>query len=197
VVVTATHRGGQDARDSGFTLAELLVAVTLFIVALGVAYMALRALTMANEVAAKEATFARSITYPIDQFQKYAMQNDSIIYADPYRFEFWGDVHNNSTPDRFSFWADSTGKFYKRIQQYTATKSATVGVAQTAVLSPDNANVAMSVPLFVYYSRSGSTINTTSTVPANADRVEITIVAKYKANTMRSFGMVTFRNRTW
>jgi Tfp pilus assembly protein PilV len=198
VVTTTTHRCGRDARDAGFTLAELLVAVTLFIVALGVAYMALRGLTMANDVAAQEATFARNITYPIDQFQKFAMQNTSIAYADAYRFDFWADVHNDGTPDLYSFWADSSGKFYKRVQRYTAVGGTAVGAAQTSVLSPDNANVARSVPLFTFYSTSNvASAGTTATASTWADRVMITVVAKYKANVMQSSTDVTFRNRTW
>jgi prepilin-type N-terminal cleavage/methylation domain-containing protein len=204
VVVTATtHRGGRDACDSGFTLAELLVAVTLFIVALGVAYMALSALTMANDVATQEATFARSITYPIDQFQKFAMQNTSIAYADAYRFDFWADVHGDGTPDLYSFWTDSSGKFYKRVQRYTAVGGTAVGTAQTSVLSPDNANVARSVPLFTFYDTQGRSTQstpsagTTSTASTWADRVMITVVAKYRANYMQSSTDVTFRNRSW
>jgi prepilin-type N-terminal cleavage/methylation domain-containing protein len=201
VVVTATtHRGGRDACDSGFTLAELLVAVTLFIVALAVAYMALRGLTMANDVAAQEATFARNITYPIDQFQKFAMQNTSIAYADAYRFDFWADVHDDGTPDLYSFWADSSGKFYKRVQRYTSVGGTAVGAAQTSVLSPDNANVARSVPLFTFSDTRGwgsPSAGTTATASTWADRVTITIVAKYKANVMQSSTDVTFRNRTW
>jgi prepilin-type N-terminal cleavage/methylation domain-containing protein len=190
-------RRGSDRRDAGFTLSELLVAVVLFVVALGVAYTALSALTQANEVAIQESTFAREVTYPIDQFQKMAMQNDRIQYADGYRFEFWDDLHNNNTPDLVSFWADSSGKFYKSTQRYNLDRVTTTWAASTAVLSAYNANVAMGTPLFVYYSRTGAVIISTSTVPANADRVGITIVAKYRAKTMESFSMVTFRNRTY
>jgi type II secretory pathway pseudopilin PulG len=184
---------GASQRDEGFTLAELLVAVTLFMIALGVAYMALQALVKANEVAMRESTFARSITYPIDQFQKYAMQRESIAYADSYTVRFYEDPHNNGTTDLVSFWADSTGRFYKSIQQVDTNK-ALIGTAQTAILSTDNVNVASAQPLFTYYTKYGDVpIATTSTVPATADRVRITIVAKYGDSTMQSSGMITFR----
>jgi prepilin-type N-terminal cleavage/methylation domain-containing protein len=192
----ASVHSGPDRRDSGFTLAELLVAMVLFGVVLGVSYVALGALTKAGEVAAQDATFARNITYPIDQFQKYLMQNQSIRYADAYRLEFWIDQHDNGTPDLVSFWVDSSGRFYKGIQQYNGTTP--VGVAQTAVLSIDNANIAMGRPLFTYYTKYGDApITNASTIPANADRVRIAIVAKYRTNTMESSGMVTFRNRIY
>jgi prepilin-type N-terminal cleavage/methylation domain-containing protein len=186
-------RIGRGPRDEGFTLAELLVAVTLFVVALGVAYMALQSLAKANEVAMQEATFARSITYPIDQFQKYAMQREAIAYADDYAVRFYEDPHNNGTPDLVSFWADNTGRFNKSIQRVDVNR-APVGAAERAVLSSENANMAAGQPLFTYYTKYGDVpIATTSTVPATADRVRITIVAKYGQSTMQSSGMITFR----
>ncbi|MDO8914665.1 MAG: prepilin-type N-terminal cleavage/methylation domain-containing protein [Coriobacteriia bacterium] len=185
-------------RDGGFTLTELLVAMVLFGLVLGSAYLALQALSRASEAAIQESTFTRNITYPIAQFQKYAMQSQyPLQYADGYRFAFWIDQHDDNTPDLMTFWTDSSGKFYKSTQQYNANKTTTVGTARTAVLSADNANVETGQPLFTYYRKDGAAITTTSTIPANADSVRITIVAKYGTSTMESFGTITFRNRTY
>jgi prepilin-type N-terminal cleavage/methylation domain-containing protein len=198
VVMKGRATSDLEQRDGGFTLAELLVAITLFVVALGVAYMALQALVKANNVAMQEATFARNITYPIDQFSKYAMQCDwPLVYADAYRFDFWVDVHGNSTPELMSFSTDSSGRFYKRTQQFNATKTAVVGALQSAVLSTDNANVARGRPLFTYYDNTGLQISSSSTVLARADSVKIAMVVKYGVNTMESTGTVTFRNRNY
>jgi prepilin-type N-terminal cleavage/methylation domain-containing protein len=198
-VVVMRRRLGSGIRrgDGGFTLTELLVAMVLFGLVLGSAYLALQALSRASDAAIRESTFTRNITYPIDQFQKYAMQSQyPLAYADEYRFSFWIDQHDNNTPDLMTFWTDSSGKFYKRTQAYNASNVA-VGAAQTAVLSTDNANIETGQPLFTYYRKDGATLTTTSTIPANADSVRITIVAKYGTSTMESFGTVTFRNRTY
>jgi prepilin-type N-terminal cleavage/methylation domain-containing protein len=194
---TAIHRV---PRDEGYTLVELLVASSIFVICIGMAFTALQAITQAQDMATREATLTRNITYPINQFEKYSMQNNAVAVGEAYRFDFWIDVHNNNTPDKVSFWADSAGGFWKSTQQFdAATKTVPIGSAKTFRFSTDNCNVSSAKPVFVYYAKNGAALATplsAADVP-RADAVKITLVSKYKTQIMESFTTVTFRNRNY
>ena len=168
--------------DTGMSLAELLVVVTLMSVILAAAYMGLSFATSAQGVAERQSQFARDVTAPLDVldaafFQSTVPTPGATLDAYSVSLRMPDLYAPGSTVDR-DFTAGTDGKLVEKDYRVVGT---TRTLTRTIVWSTTNANrtvtapVHAAKPMFSYYVGSVAATSMLS-IPA-PDNVKIEVAS--------------------
>lgn len=187
--------------DTGMSLAELLVVVTLMSVILAAAYMGLAFATSAQGVAERQSQFARDVTAPLDVLDAAFSQSTmptSGATLDAYSVSLrMPDLYTPGfTVDR-DFTAGTDGKLVERDYRVVGINTRTL--TRTIVWSTTNANrtvtnpVHAAKPIFSYYV--GSVAATSMLSSPAPDNVKIEVASMRDGKLFSDTRRVFFRNR--
>jgi len=137
-------------RDSGFTLTELMVVLSLLGVILFISYGALYAVFRANEVAQRHATVANEVSAPLHVIEKVLTQATYVEEAAPYRITVLTDSDNDNVAERHVIEALADGTLRHRTWLTDSMRQNTTLIFD-AQWSENNANQQRVVPLVHYY----------------------------------------------
>ena len=178
------------ADDSGFTLTELLVVLTLLGVLLAVIFGAVQVVQQGNGIVSAQSQFAQDLSSPLQTMDKLFSQNKRIVSGSQYSATIDMPYDQNlGISKRYVFAADSQGRLIETIQNVSGSGT-TVTTLKSFPMSTHNSNIGQSLPLFQYLDGSG---NTTTT--AGARSVLIQISSTSDRRTMSTKRQVYFRNR--
>ena len=197
-----THSRGASG-ESGFTLTEMLVVMSLLSIVLGAAYMFIYAARAGQSNSDKEATLSRAVTLPLQSMERILIQNSAIAPSPTptgYKVTVLTDQDANNVLEQRTFEAvqdPATGMGYIKLTTYlTDASGARVGAAlQDGYLARDNANIADGVPLFLYYASDGTQITDPGAVSMQARSVVVQIRAVVAGRSETHADKITFRNR--
>jgi len=188
-----------ERRETGFSLAELLVFMALLGVVLTMAYAVSQAITTGQGIADRETFKAREITYPITRMSEILIQN-SIIEPGPtaYSLSVRTDQDLNNMHEQHNFSIVTAGG-----DTFIQHTSFNLDVAGTRILparfvhrhGSRITNAEAGVALFRYFDASGVEITQMGDVPTRARSVRITIRSTVEGRTISDSVDIVFRNR--
>lgn len=182
-------------RDSGFSLAELLVVLALLGVIITISFSALQVASKGADVQEREAYFAINVSSPLQGLDKTISQNTTLVATG-------GSVCNTST---MTFYADQdlNGTYEKHVVQAGTNGELTEQIfipysagtpTRTVKWSVQNTNKATGIPLFTYRTRNASGTPIASSV-ASATEVQIQVATEWESRAYSDTRLVVFRNR--
>ncbi|NTW29096.1 MAG: prepilin-type N-terminal cleavage/methylation domain-containing protein [Coriobacteriia bacterium] len=197
------ERKGELGGDAGFTLVELMIAVSLLSLVLATAYMVLNSVSSmsdrvsAREMAASSANLAiERMTRELRQAQELSTAEGAGVfrYNEPQRASFYIDLDHNGTPERVTYYVSGT-TLYRTVAVATITYPGAgnfgADSAPTAVLS--GLDPGWTPNVFVYYDNSSVPAVVSSANPDEVSAVEITVVAQGRSGSITASATST----TW
>lgn len=202
----ATRARPLPTRDAGFTLAELLVVVSLLGLILAAAYTIAYAVQVGQRNASREASLARAVTQPLYTMEKILVQNKAIsgtattgYTLSGYQLRVLTDQNADDVLEERTFSAvqDADGNGYIDITTYNldASMNRVGGARQDGHIAFDNANLADGVPLFVYLDASGTEITDMGQVQQRCRSVRVQLRVIVDGAHETHMDTITFRNR--
>lgn len=194
-------RIGRNEPEAGFTLAELMVVMTIMGMVMAAVYGGLSLTNRSNEIQRRNSFVATSIAGPMQVMDVVLSQNTVI---DPgsgdYVVSCLTDQNNDNVRERHVFRADADGTFSEAVY-VVASDGSNVSlqrstVWQDATTEPPtrNVNVANAKPVFAYYHRDAAGALQVAT-PEDATEVTIFLEATYDGEAYSDSRRVLFRNR--
>ncbi|TLM80337.1 MAG: prepilin-type N-terminal cleavage/methylation domain-containing protein [Actinobacteria bacterium] len=185
--------------DSGFTLTELIVALGLLLIVLGMAYLGLQVVYKSSQVSEIQSVQAREIGATLTFLEEIASQNLSIEAPTAYSVQFLTDRNNDDIRERHIISANADKTVVDQIWLVNNLGQNTT-LRSTYTWSRNNANRALGVPLFHYYRSATTTsaaveITNMADVPAKAGKLVIDMRVNYQGKALRDTREVMFRNR--
>jgi len=180
--------------DRGFTVAELLVAMSLLMIILSMVFYAMQAVQISGEVTDRQSLLARDITTPLHEMDKVLSQNKALengggYLSDGYTLTARGPVTPGTTSyQRYVYTAATDGTLTERVYRGTLGSAGST-LERTRVWSNNNSNRAKG-PMFTYIGPSGET-----TVPAGARSILVQVWARADGRDYSGRRQVYFRNR--
>jgi len=192
----------RQARDAGFTFAELTVVIALLGVMLAVTYAGMKVVYDGRRVSDQQALVAKDIGAPLEQMDQSLAQNLVLEQATPYTVTALVDrpTYNGTDVEfdhleRHVITATSDGRLTEQIYSTNAMRQNT-GLIHTFTWSNHNANQSRGIPLFVFRDATGAAIPSTATsITANTRRLDVRVVASYDGRSFEGSRTVFFRNR--
>ncbi len=176
--------------DSGLSLVEMLVVTLLMGFVLSVVYLGIQFGYRATAVAETQSQFARNVTAPLTAMDASFSQRVPIagFTMDPYvaTVRMPAD-YRPGTVEEHTWAANTDGTLTQQIHRVSGT---TRTLVRTVTWSRENANRAVSRPMFTYYN--GSVL---ATNVALMDNVVITVATRRDGTTFADSRRVFFRNR--
>lgn len=185
--------------DSGISLAELIISVSLLLMVLAISYTALEVVYGGAEATDRQASFAREIGAPLNYLEEVTVQNLRIENPTAYSATFLTDANNDDVRERHIVTASTDGKLQDQVWLTNASGGNTT-LVNTYVWGTANANRAQSVALFRYYTSAEATaaaveITNMADVPEDARNMAITIVTVHRGRYLQDTRQVLLRNR--
>jgi prepilin-type N-terminal cleavage/methylation domain-containing protein len=180
--------------DKGFTVAELLVSMSLLLIVLSMVYYSTQAIEISGRVSDRQALFSRDISTPLHTMDKVLSQNKAIensggTISDGYTLTTRTPVKpGTNVYHRYVYSAGTDGRLTERVYRMN-TGSTTATLLRTKVWSDANANRARGA-MFTYLGGSGET-----TAPANARSVIVQVWATTDGRYFSGRRQIFFRNR--
>ncbi len=194
-------RADYKTRDEGFSLAELLVVMSIMGMVMAAVYGGLTLTNRATEIQRRNAFVATSIAVPMQVMDVILSQNTVIdAGSGDYMISCLTDQDNNDERERHVFRASADGTFsetvYAVASDGTNTSVVRNTVWQDASAEPPsmNVNVANAKPVFAYFHRDASGTLQVAT-PDDATEVTLFLEATYGDETYSDSRRVLFRNR--
>jgi len=187
------------SNDSGFTVAELLVAVALLGIIISVSFLAMQVVRSSNDVTERQAQFSRNVSTPLHVMDKVLSQNRAIEngggrVSDAYTVTTRSPLNpDTSTYTRHIFSAGADGSLTERVWRVSVANGSEQ-LIKTNVWSTENANRAGGVvkgALFRYLDANGATA-------ADVTQARSVLVEVWTENDGRYFRdrrQIYFRNR--
>jgi len=180
--------------EKGFTLAEMLVVVSLLMVILTAVYYVSAAVRVSGEVTSRQALFTHDISSPLHVMDKVLSQNKAIessggFVSDAYTLTTRSPAKpGTSSYTRHVYSAGVDGTLTEKIYACTLG-SATTSLVKTVEWSENNAN-RVKGSMFTYLGPDGQT-----TTPANARSVIVQVWVQHDGKYYTGKRQVYFRNR--
>jgi prepilin-type N-terminal cleavage/methylation domain-containing protein len=182
-------------RDEGFSVAELLVALSIMGIIMVVMFMATQVVDVGGKVTRKQSAFTRDISSPLHVMDKRlsqnkAIENNATYISNAYQITSRGPLNPTTKKYRRHVYAvDSLGRLVETTYE-VAWGAAPVKVNEYT-WTDRNANLRLAKgPVFTYLDASGVT-----TVPAGARSVLIELWSEVDGDYMVGRRQVFFRNR--
>lgn len=184
--------------DAGYSLAELVAALGLLGIILGVAWLGFSVSLNGTKTSDRQAWFSREVGAPLEQAEKVLMQqyriDNTYPGVTPYRILVNTDRDNDDNREDWELVATADHRFV-----ITNSEIRQDGTYETSpkeyTWSSHNYNIAAGVPLLRFYDSSGNEITSMGDVSGNAARVVVTIVTEYDGKRFQDSRTITFRNQ--
>lgn len=185
--------------DSGLSLAELLVSISLLFGVLAMSWGALSAVYAGREASDRQALFAQEIGAPLSHFEEIISQNTAIENPTAYSASFLTDVNNDNVRERHIVAAGADGTLRDQVWLINGAGVNTT-LSANFLWSTNNANRTRTTALFRYYTSATTTsaaqeITVMSDVPGKARFVRVTIIADHQGKTVQDTRQAFLRNR--
>lgn len=180
--------------DSGVTVAELLVTISILVVVLGMVYYAVEAVQASGVVTERQAQYAQEIANPMHGMDKVlsankAIENSNGFTSDAYTLTTRTTVIEGSNAfQRYVYTANSDGTLTEDVYKQNLGSS-TSTLLRHRVWTEHNANREKG-PLFTYLAADG-----TQTSPNAAQSVLVKIWIKNDGEYFNGSRQIFFRNR--
>lgn len=180
--------------DSGFSVAELLVSISILMIVLGMVYYAVQAIQVSAQVSERQAQYANEIANPMHGMDKVlsankAIENANGFVSDPYTLTTRTTVVQGANSfQRYVYTANEDGTLTENVYRQ-ALGSNTSTLLRSRTWTEHNANREMG-PMFTYLGPSGET-----TSPATATSVVVKIWSKNGDEYFSGSRQIFFRNR--
>jgi hypothetical protein len=180
--------------DTGFTVAELLVSVSLLMIVLTMVYFTVEAVEVSGRVTDRQSQFALNVTTPLHAMDKVLSQNKAIengsgFTSDSYTLTLRSPVQPGTTTyTRHVYSAGTDGQLIERVYRGTLGSTSTT-LIRTKVWSKTNANRSKGA-MFTYLGPDGST-----SAPTDARSVIVNVWAGKDGQFYSGRRQVYFRNR--
>lgn len=193
--------------DDGFTLTELTVGIALLSIVLAVAWSGMFVINKSADVSANASSAARDASGPVEQISECIMQNNMMAATDfnganptgPQAINVWTNPTMGPNPEMDSFVTVlGTDGNYRLLWRTwtTASNMQTLVTSKTWILSYNNVNKLVNVPLFTYYDASGTVVPSPADIPSKARSVVVRVVAALpESGTIEASRTIYFRNR--
>lgn len=184
----------RNGRDAGFTIAELLVSVSLLFIVLGMVFITVEGISTANATTERQSKIAREISTPLDIIDKVLSQNKALENGGAYLSDAYTISARSPVDPRTQrlthhiFSAGTDGRLTETVYTQAAGSPSTT-LLRTTVWSKSNANRTQG-PLFTYLGPSGET-----TAPAVARSVIVKMWVKDGDRYVFGARQIFFRNR--
>lgn len=193
------NRTSLDRRDTGFSLAELLVFMALFGAILAMAYAVSQVITAGQRTADRETFKAQQITYPMTRMSEILIQN-STIEAGPTAYSLSvrtdQDLDNRLEQHSFSIVTSGGETFIQHLSFDLDVSGARILPARFSHRYGSRiTNADAGVALFRYFDASGVEITQMGEVPTRARSVRVTIRSTVDGRTISDSVDAVFRNR--
>lgn len=159
--------------DRGFTVTELVVSLSVFVVVMAVAGQLLFTAAQANSVAITHTAYTERVTEPLDAMARNLMQATMLESGDAYAVTFIINPDLDETKQRVALDL-STPEGRIAIWQ-TDGRMLNTDTVIDAPLSRGLENAEAGIPAFRYYDTAGTEITDYEAVPSRAKTVEVTI----------------------
>ncbi|HSK46993.1 MAG TPA: hypothetical protein VLA05_03195 [Coriobacteriia bacterium] len=180
--------------DSGVSVAELLVTISILMVVLSMVYYATEAIQISAEVSDRQSQYAQEIANPMHGMDKVlsankAIENSGGFTSDAYRLTTRTTVIEGSNAfQRYVYSANADGTLTEDVYRQ-ALGSATSTLLRSRVWTTNNANQEKG-PLFTYLAADG-----TQTTPNAAQSVLVKIWIRNGDEYFNGERQIYFRNR--
>lgn len=181
--------------EEGFSIAELLVTVTVLFLVLASVYFIAGAVQASGRVTDRQTTLIRDVTTPLHEMDKVLSQNKAIensggFVSDAYTLTARTPVTPGTNVFyRHIFTATSDGKLTENVYRQVIGQT-TQTLVRSSVLSTKNSNVSRGGAMFTYLGASGET-----TPAAQARSVIVNISVDTDGRNQSGQRQVFFRNR--
>jgi hypothetical protein len=159
--------GGED----GFSLAEMLVAITVGFLVLGVAYLLLETGLKGFRDIENNTAQSRALADSLERIAKPLREGTGVSTASPYELTFVADGDDDGAIERYRFYmaAGSTNLMEDIGDPISGAATQTVTVSNIV------RNRVTNVPLFTYFEGMDESLSGTTTVTANLVHLKITV----------------------
>ncbi|MCE5204368.1 MAG: prepilin-type N-terminal cleavage/methylation domain-containing protein [Actinomycetia bacterium] len=184
--------------DRGFTLSELLAALGLLGIVLGVTYGGFQVSHSYSRLSDRQAWMAREVAAPLQQMEKVLQQQYRIDSDYPgvtaYHLEVETDADNDDNREVWEFTATSDHRLL--MSNAEVRQDGTYERApSTYAWSESNYNMQTGTPLFIFYDKAGAQITNLGDVPSQAAKVVVTVVTMYDGHQFSDSRTILFRNQ--
>ena len=159
--------------DRGFTLVELVIGLSLFVVVTTVVSQLLWLGVQSNRAAMSKAAYTTEVSEPLGVIDRNLMQATSLESASAYAVTFLVNPNLDESYQRMA--VDLTGS-KGRIRIWNTNDSlANTTLVTDRVFTSNLVNQPQSVPAFRYYDANGAEMSDYTSVPARAKSVKVAI----------------------
>ena len=201
---TSSVRNALVRDDSGISLAELMITISLTLIVLAAAYAFVGVLRKGQDVSDREAALANALGNPVARMQEIVVQNNAIDKnpaPTPWLVALRTDQDLNDDLEQHTFTATNAGTITELGYNLDSGGNRTGAPFLTATIGSDNTNVdksnhpAGSAPLFTYLDAMGVEITDMARVPTETKAIRISVRATVADRTLTDTSTVQFRNR--
>jgi prepilin-type N-terminal cleavage/methylation domain-containing protein len=181
--------------EQGFTVAELMVSVTILLIVLSMTYFALEAVSVSADVSQRQSQFAQEIANPMHGMDKVLSANKAIesagaFVSDDYTLTTRTTViEGENAFQRYVYSANEDGTLTERVYRQELG-SATSTLLRTRTWTENNTNRELGEPMFTYLGADGA-----ETSPASALSVLVKVCVKSDDKNFSGSRQIFFRNR--
>ena len=181
--------------EQGFTIAELMVSVTILLIVLSMTYYAFEAVHASAAVSERQSQFAQEIANPMHGMDKVLSANKAIesaggFVSDDYTLTTRTTViEDENAFKRHVYTANEDGTLTESIYRQNLGSN-TVTLLRSKTWTENNANRELGEPMFTYLDADGA-----ETTPSSAMSVLVKVWVKNDDKYFSGSRQIYFRNR--